>query len=127
MAIRLRGARMSMSAPAQAASGLAQLDALLKDVGRDTIGSTDHSSIGDISVGASVNLLNSFGDTTGTSFFHPQYRFTVNGTFRIGTGQPANRDRAFDVATGYGQNGITAGAALDLRFGNLLSGSAIGS
>ena len=31
---------------------------------------------------------------------------SVNGTFRLGTGEPANRNRAFDVATGYGQNGI---------------------
>lgn len=112
---------------AQGPAALRQLNRLFTDVARDTLQSTDHSSIGDISVGASVNLLNSFGDTTGVSFFRPQYRLTVNGTFRIGTGQPGNRNRVLDVPTGYGQHGITGGAALDLRFGTILSGSAIGS
>jgi hypothetical protein len=107
----------------------AQLDLqnLFAAIGRDTLRSTDRASIGDISVGATLNLLNSFGDSAGTSFFHPEYRLSVNGTFRIGTGEPANSNRAFDVATGYGQNGIVAGAAADLRFGNHLSGSAVAS
>lgn len=100
------------------------------DLGRDTLvyaQSVDRTSIGDISVGASINLLNTFGDTIGTTFYHPQIRFTVNGTFRIGTGQPADRNRAFDIGTGYGQNGIIGGAAVDLRFGDVVSGSVIGS
>ena len=64
------------SAPQQP-SALHDLDGIFRAVGRDTLQSTDRASIGDISVGATLNLLNSFGDTTGTSFVHPQYRLSV--------------------------------------------------
>ena len=107
---------------------LKQLNDLFIAAGRDTLEQTvDHTSIGDISMGATLQLLNSFGDTTRNSFFHPQYRLSVNGTFRLGTGQPANRNQAFSIGTGYGQNGITGGVAGDLRLGRRFSGSVVGS
>lgn len=114
-------------AGANGAAGLEQLQALFAANGRDTLQSTDRASIGDISLGATLQLLNTFGDTAGVTAAHPQMRLSVNGTFRIGTGQPANRNRAFDIGTGYGQNGIIGSAAADLRFGARVSGSAIAS
>jgi hypothetical protein len=100
------------------------LQSLLTALGRDTLQSTDHSSIGDITVGASYQIANTFTDTTaGGRGRH--YRLTANGTFRIGTGQPANRNRFFDVATGYGQPGIEAGMAGDLQLTPRVSGSTI--
>ena len=107
-------------------AAFATLQSLLTALGRDTLRSTDHSSIGDITIGASYQIANTFADTTaGGRGRH--YRLTANGTFRIGTGQPANRNRFFDVATGYGQPGIEAGIAGDLQLTPRVSASAIGS
>ncbi|MDB4876187.1 MAG: hypothetical protein JWM41_2633 [Gemmatimonadetes bacterium] len=101
-----------------------QLQNLLTSLGHDTLQSTDHSGIGDITVGAVYQLANTFGDSTATG---RQYRVALNGNFRIGTGKPANRNRFFDLATGYGQPGIEAGVAADVRLRGRLSASAIGS
>lgn len=100
---------------------------LMAAAGLDSLRSTDHSSIGDISFGASLQLLNTFGDTTPAAAGRPRIRLTANGTFRLGTGQPGNRNRLFDLSTGYGQNGVEGGLAADLRVGTRLSASAVGS
>ena len=105
----------------------AQLQSLLRAVGRDTLRSTDRASIGDVSVGLTWQVFNSypaFTDTTGGGF---RARVALNGTYRFGTGQPANRNRMFDVATGYGQNGIEGNAAADIWFGNHLAATVLGS
>ena len=99
----------------------AALQSLLTGAGRDTVAPVDRSSIGDIAVGATFQLANTLSD----SLSRRGYRIALNGTFRIGTGEPANRNRLFDVGTGYGQNGIELGAAADAQFGRRLSGSAI--
>ena len=103
----------------------AQMQALLAGFGYDTLRSTDRASIGDISVGATLQLLNSFGDTTGSGFL--RYRLAVNGTYRIGTGQPGNRNRLFDVATGYGQPGVEGSVAADIQLSRRLMVSGVGS
>ena len=94
----------------------AQLDTILAHAGYDTLGIADHSSIGDISIGATFQLANTFGDTIAAASGATMYRLAVNGTARIGTGQPGNRNRLFDNATGYGQPGVVVGAAGDVRF-----------
>ena len=91
--------------------------------GRDTIGAVDRTSIGDISVGATYQLVNTYGDTTRTG----QYRVAVNAAFRLGTGEPANRNRLFDMSTGYGQPGVVVGGATDIRFTRRVSLTALGS
>ncbi len=101
----------------------AQLQALMTSLGRDTLQITNRTSIGDIAVGASYQIANTFGDTltTGT-----HYRAAVNGTFRFGTGEPANRNRSFDIGTGYGQPGVIGTAAADVQLGRFIT-SVVGS
>jgi hypothetical protein len=94
----------------------ALLDTLLTRAGYDTLGIADHSSIGDISIGATYQLVNNFGDTLAANAGATMYRLAINGTARIGTGQPGNRNRLFDNPTGYGQPGVIVGAAGDVHF-----------
>jgi hypothetical protein len=100
---------------------------LLASMGRDSLQSTDRSSIGDISLGATYQLANSFGDTSAATAGAMRYRLAMNGTFRIGTGQPASRQRLLDIGTGYGQPGVEIGAAADVQFGRRYSATATGS
>ena len=97
---------------------------MLANVGRDSLQVIDRSSIGDVSVGATLQLLDTFHDSTTTG---PQARLAVHGGFRFGTGEPANRNKILDIGTGYGQSGIELGAAGDAIFGRRLSGSVIAS
>jgi len=83
--------------------------------------------MGDISLGATYQLANTFGDTSAAAAGRAHYRLALNGTLRIGTGQPGNRNRFFDFGTGYGQHGVEGGAAVDLQVNRRLSASAIGS
>ncbi|HVX39861.1 MAG TPA: hypothetical protein VHB25_09830 [Gemmatimonadaceae bacterium] len=105
----------------------AQLNALLGQMGVDTLQSTDRSSIGDISVGATIQLLNTFPDSAPVDAGGSAIRLAVNGAFRFGTGEPSNRNRLFDLSTGYGQSGVVAGAAADVRLGSRLTTSILGS
>jgi hypothetical protein len=107
--------------------GNAALQDLLRAVGRDSLRSTDRASIGDVSVGLTLQLFNTYPSFTDTASGGFRARVAVNGTFRFGTGEPANRNRMFDVATGYGQNGIEGNAAADIWFGSRLSATALGS
>lgn len=103
----------------------AQMQALLASFGYDSLRSTDRASIGDISIGATYQLANSFGDTTSAGLL--RYRLALNGTFRIGTGEPAGRNRLFDVATGYGQPGVEGSVAADIQFSRRFMVSGVGS
>lgn len=120
------GASVVDAAPAGAAgpAGYTALQSLLMQAGYDSVHSTDRSSIGDITVGATYQLANTFTDTTN---FGRAYRVAVNAGYRIGTGEPGNRNRLFDNATGYGQPGLIVGAAGDWRSGQRFLLSAIGS
>ncbi|HEY4216859.1 MAG TPA: hypothetical protein VGM67_06955 [Gemmatimonadaceae bacterium] len=104
-----------------------QLDTLLAHAGYDTLGIADHSSIGDISIGATLELINTYGDSIAAASGGTMFRLAINGTGRIGTGQPANRNRLFDNATGFGQPGAIVGLASDLRFARRFTLSAVGS
>ena len=97
---------------------------LLANVGRDSLQHIDRSSIGDVSVGGTLELFDTFHDSTRTG---AQARLAVHGGFRFGTGEPANRNKILDVGTGYGQSGVEVGAAGDAIFGRRLSASVIGS
>jgi hypothetical protein len=108
-------------------AGRAAFQDLLKSFGRDSLQSTDRTSIGDISIGATYQLANTFGDTTPAAMAATRYRLAVNGTFRVGTGEPASRQRLLDVATGYGQPGIEIGGAADVQFGRRYSATVTGS
>lgn len=119
----LRG--RAVGAPGPGAN--AQLQGLLRAVGRDSLQSTDRTSIGDVSVGLTWQLFNTYPAFTDTVSGGFRARVAVNGTYRIGTGQPANRNRMFDVGTGYGQNGVEGNAAADIWFGGRLSATALGS
>jgi len=99
------------------------LQILLASAGYDTLGLVDHSSIGDVSIGITDQLINSLTDTAATH----GYRFSVSGSFRFPTGQPGNRNRLFEPATGYGQPGVQFGAAGDAIFNWHYSGTVVGS
>jgi hypothetical protein len=103
----------------------AALNAVLLGAGYDTLQSPDRSSIGDISIGATYQLTNTFPDSEPIPGFHR--RISVNATGRIGTGEPANRSRLFDNPTGYGQPGLVLGAAGDFAWGTRFALSALGS
>jgi hypothetical protein len=114
-------------APATAPAANFQLQGLLASFGHDTLRAIDRSSIGDISIGATYQLANTFGDTSAAARNTLHYRLALNGTIRVGTGQPGNTNRFFDFGTGYGQHGLEAGAAADVQVNRRLSASAIGS
>lgn len=104
------------------------LQQLITAAGHDSIQLADRSSIGDITIGATFQLMNTFpvrGDSGATG--GARYRVSINGAYRLGTGQPANRNRFFDNSTGFGQPGVEAGMAADVDLGSRWSGSAIGS
>jgi len=107
------------TAPAGAAgaAALQQLqDSLLIGNGRDTVGTTSRTSIGDIEIAAAYQLLNTFSGDTNSARGGLAYRLTLNGAYRIATGEPGAANRLFDIGTGYGQPGVRLGAATDLRF-----------
>jgi hypothetical protein len=96
---------------------------LLASVGRDSLASVSRTSIGDVSVGATLQLFNTFRDT----MVGRQARLAVHGEFRFGTGEPAERNKFFDVPTGYGQPGVELGAASDMTFNRHVSATVLAS
>lgn len=103
------------------------MQAILALSGYDTLQSPDRSSIGDISIGATYQLANTFGDSARLAAGDLLYRMSVNATYRIGTGEPAQRNTLFDNATGYGQPGVIVGGAIDTRITRRFFLSALGS
>jgi hypothetical protein len=97
---------------------------MLANVGRDSLQLIDRSSIGDVSVGGTLQVFDTFHDSTKIG---SQVRLAIHGGFRFGTGEPANRNKILDVGTGYGQSGVELGAAGDAILGRHLSGSVIAS
>jgi hypothetical protein len=104
-----------------------EMQALLETAGYDSLSSRDRSSIGDITIGGTYQLANSFADSARLASGAILYRLAVNAGFRIGTGEPASRNRLFDNATGYGQPGVILGAASDLRLRRRVFATVIGS
>ena len=84
----------------------------------------DRTSIGDVSVGATLQLFNTFRDTMVGRQRAPR------GERRDSVSAPASppiATRLFDVATGYGQPGIEVGAASDLTFNRHVSATVLAS
>ncbi|MGH7619128.1 MAG: hypothetical protein ACREPM_18055, partial [Gemmatimonadaceae bacterium] len=113
--------------PAAGPGAQADFQSLLMGVGLDSLHSTDHTSIGDVSLGLSVQLLNTYGDTSAAAANTLKIRVAANGAYRFPTGQPGDRNRLFDVATGYGQSGIIGSVATDLQFRRRVSATATAS
>ncbi len=111
-------------AAAEGPAALRQLQQLVSGdelgIGRDTLSSTERTSIGDVSLAATYQLLNSFAD----SLAPRRMRVVVNGAVRFATGQPPAPNRLFDIGTGAGQMGVDVGAAADVQLGRrfLLTG-----
>jgi len=104
-----------------------QLQGLVNAFGRDSLASVDRSSIGDILVGATFQIANTFPDSVVRGDRRRHVRLAGNASFRIGTGQPGSRNRMFDYGTGYGQPGIILGLAGDAQFTPRFSASAVGN
>jgi hypothetical protein len=106
----------------------AQLQGILTALGHDTLQAIDRSSIGDITIGATYQLMNTYPDSAGAAApgasARHYVRVAANAGYRLGTGEPANRNRFFDLGTGYGQPGITAGLAADAQLVGNFSASA---
>lgn len=111
---------------ATGAGANAEFNYLLTLIGRDTLQQIDRTSIGDISVGATYQFMNTYGDTAAAAARRSMYRAVANATVRLPTGQVANGNTLFDTRTGYGQPGLQLGAAADAERGRW-SATAAGS
>lgn len=114
-------------AGAVAPSANDDLQSLLLATGHDSLASIDRSSIGDITIGATYQLLNTFGDSATDLLPGMRYRVALHAGARIGTGEAYSRNKLFDNATGYGQPGAILGAASDIRFTRRAYLTALGS
>jgi hypothetical protein len=111
--------------PAAGPAANFQLQSLVSTFGRDTLGPVDRSSIGDILVGATFQIANTFPDSMVRGDRRRHVRLAGNASFRIGTGEPGSRNRMFDYGTGYGQPGILVGLAGDAQLTPRFSASAV--
>lgn len=102
-----------------------QLQSLVSSFGRDTLGPVDRSSIGDILIGATFQIANTFADSLVRGDRRRHVRLAGNASFRIGTGEPGSRNRMFDYGTGYGQPGLLVGLAGDAIITPRFSASAV--
>jgi hypothetical protein len=113
------------AATAQAAR--TEMQALLSARGYDSLGSRERTSLGDVSIGATYQLFNTFGDSVRAALPGILYRASLNATARIGTGQPWQRNKLFDNSTGYGQPGMILGVAGDVRLTQRVFLTGVGS
>lgn len=105
-------------AAASAANEQLQQLAISPPISLDSIGSPERISLGDIQLGAALNLFDSFRDTTRhTSAF----RATLQGNVRFPTGGLGSASLPFDIGTGAGQTGVTGRAIIDARFGRVVT------
>jgi len=102
-----------------------QLQSLVRAAGRDSLAPVDRSSIGDILVGATVQIANTFPDSMVRGDRRRHVRVAGNASFRIGTGEPGSRNRLFDFGTGYGQPGLILGLAGDAQITPRFSASGV--
>jgi hypothetical protein len=113
--------------PAAGPAAQLDFDALFRTAGYDSLTSTDHTSIGDVTLGVSYQFLNTYGDTSAAAANATRWRLAANGAWRFPTGQPGNRNQLFDLATGYGENGVIASVAADVQFRRRVSATATAS
>ena len=85
----------------------------------DSLQTVDMIHLGDIELGATVLILDSFHGSD-SARFHPSgfnYRLAATGIFRLGTGGIRPEDALIGAASGTGANAIEAHVASDLLFG----------
>jgi hypothetical protein len=88
-------------------------------LGYDSLQSVDRVGLGDIEVGATALILDSFHGHD-SARVHPSgfnYRFAVTGLFRLGTGTPNPPNALVGVGTGTGANAVEVHAATDILIG----------
>ena len=88
-------------------------------LGFDTLQTVNTTGIGDIDIGATALLLDSFHGND-SARIHPtgfNYRLATTFGFRIGTGQPNSPDQLVGVGTGTGANAVKFDVSSDLIFG----------
>jgi hypothetical protein len=110
-----------VAAPAR--TGLSDFYNLLTDttygLAVDSLKDVDAYGIGDAELSATLLLLDTFGSRDSTRM-HPhgfQFRTSVTGLFRLGTGTPPAENQLLDPGTGTGENAIEVHSATDLLFG----------
>jgi hypothetical protein len=85
----------------------------------DTLQSVDRTGLGDIEVGATALILDSFHGSD-TARMHPRgfnYRLALTGMFRLGTGSPSSPDALTEIGTGTGANAVELHVATDFLIG----------
>jgi hypothetical protein len=88
-------------------------------LGFDTLQSVNTSGIGDINIGATALILDTFHGNDSARMHPDGFNYRLAGTFgfRLGTGQPISADELVGVGTGTGANAIKLDATSDLFFG----------
>ncbi|MGI9076829.1 MAG: hypothetical protein ACR2G6_05775 [Gemmatimonadaceae bacterium] len=124
---------ISSAGPVSARSilGAGDLNSILTDrdtgFGTEPIETTTRTGVGDIEVGAKLQLINTLGERQRLTFrdgFH--FRTALTGMARLGTGTADSPDNLVDIGTGEGQNDIEARSQSDLVFGRKLWLSVVG-
>ncbi|HZS58049.1 MAG TPA: hypothetical protein VFA43_02190 [Gemmatimonadaceae bacterium] len=113
-----------IAAPARA--GLGALDTLFTDttygLAVDSLKDVDKYGIGDAELSATLLLLDTFGSRDSTRM-HPRgfnFRTSVTGLFRLGTGTPPAENQLLDPGTGTGENAVEIHSATDILLGQRL-------
>ncbi len=112
-------------------AGTRQLQQLLRDslfgIARDTLGIHDRFEVGDVEVGATYQLKNSFNDSAMALGAPRQYRASIQGIVRLGTGRPPKPNTFFDVGSGDGQTDVEVRGALDVKLSQRWMWTGVGS
>jgi hypothetical protein len=110
-----------VSAPARA--GLQDFYNLLTDttygLALDSLHDVDNYGIGDAEISATLLLLDTFGKRD-SARIHPHgfnFRESVTGLFRLGTGTPPAENLLLDPGTGTGENAVEVHSATDILLG----------
>ncbi|MBA3560584.1 MAG: hypothetical protein H0W30_18540 [Gemmatimonadaceae bacterium] len=124
---------ISSAGPASARTipGASALNAILTDpdigFGTEPIATTVRTGIGDIEVGAKLQVINTLSEQQrliSPGGFH--FRSALSGVARLGTGTPDSPDNLVDIGTGDGQTDIEARSQSDLVFGRKFWLSVVG-
>ncbi len=88
-------------------------------LGFDTLQTINTTGIGDIDIGATALIIDTFHGNDSARMHPTGFNYRVAGTLgvRIGTGQPISADELAGVGTGTGSNAIKLDASSDLLFG----------
>lgn len=91
-------------------------------------GTVTHQGLGDIEVAVKLRLFDSFGLSSDTVRFQPRglnFRQSVAGVYRLGTGSIDDPDDYLDIGTGQGQNDVELRSFTDITYGRKFFASLI--